>query len=61
MAQRGFRNFVLLNGHGGNISKLAIVAELSTYLKSPALKVVGVTYRDLVNKEIEDILETDLG
>lgn len=61
MAAHGFRNFILLNGHGGNISKISVIAEKLRYRPGPLLKVVGITYWHLIEKEIQSIRETPLG
>ena len=61
MAAHGFRNFILLNSHGGNTNQVALMAENLRYRPGPALKVVAVTYWHLISKEIQDIRETPLG
>lgn len=61
MAAHGFRNFILLNGHGGNVSKISLMAEKLRYRPGALLKVVGVTYWDLIGQEIKSIRETPLG
>ena len=61
MADHGFRNFILLNSHGGNINKVALMAEKLRYRPGPVLKVAAVTYWHLIGKEIQDIRETPLG
>ncbi len=61
MAHHGFRNFILLNGHGGNISKIAIMTEKLRYLPGAQLKVVGISYWHLIAEEIKTIRETPLG
>ncbi len=61
LAHHGFRNFILLNGHGGNTSKIAVLVEKLRYRPGPVLKVVGVTYWNLIGEEIKTIRETPLG
>lgn len=61
MAHHGFRKFLLLNAHGGNISKLSIIVEKLQHRLSPDCKVVGITYWDLIAEEIRSIRETGLG
>jgi creatinine amidohydrolase len=61
VAAHGFRNFILLNSHGGDINKVAVIAEKLRYRPNPVLKVVAVTYWHLIAKEIRDIRETPLG
>lgn len=61
LAQHGFRKFILLNGHGGNTSKIAVMVESLRYRPGPILKVVGVTYWHLIREEIKSIRETPLG
>jgi creatinine amidohydrolase len=61
MAEHGFRSFVLLNGHGGNINKISLMAEKLRYRKGPPLKIVGITYWHLIAEEIKAIRETPLG
>jgi creatinine amidohydrolase len=61
MAEHGFRNFILLNSHGGNSTKVALMAEELRFRPGPLLKVVAVTYWHLIGKEIQDIRETPVG
>jgi creatinine amidohydrolase len=61
MSEHGFRNFILLNGHGGNVNKISLMAEKLSYRPGPKLKVVGITYWHLISREIQDIRETPLG
>jgi creatinine amidohydrolase len=61
MSEHGFRNFILLNGHGGNVNKISLMAEELSYRDGPQLKVVGVTYWHLISAEIRAIRETPLG
>lgn len=61
MAEHGFRNFILLNGHGGNIAKISLMAEKLRYRPGPLLKVVGVTYWHLISGEIQAIRQSPLG
>lgn len=61
MAEHGFRNFILLNGHGGNISKISVLAEKLRFRPGPPLKVVGITYWHLIGEEIKSIRQTPLG
>ena len=61
MAAHGFRKFILLNGHGGNIGKIAIMAEKLRYQPGPLLKVIGITYWHLISQEIQSIRETPMG
>jgi creatinine amidohydrolase len=61
MAEHGFSNFILLNGHGGNVNKISLMAEKLSYRLGPTLKVVGITYWHLISKEIQTIRETPLG
>ncbi|TAM83068.1 MAG: creatininase family protein [Acidobacteria bacterium] len=61
MAEHGFRNFILLNSHGGNINKVSLVAEKLRYKLGPSSKVVGVTYWHLVGEEIQSIRDTPVG
>jgi len=61
LAHHGFQKFMLLNGHGGNITKLDILTEKLRYRGNPNLKVVAVTYWHLIEKEIAAIRETPLG
>jgi creatinine amidohydrolase len=61
MAEHGFRSFLLLNSHGGNIAKISLMAEALRYRPGPHLKVVGVTYWDLIGEEIRSIRESPLG
>jgi len=61
MAEHGFRSFALLNGHGGNINKISLMAEKLRYRRGPPLKVVGITYWHLIAEEIRAIRESPLG
>jgi creatinine amidohydrolase len=61
LAQHAFRNFLLLNAHGGNMTKISIIVEKLSYRMVPRIKVVGVTYWDLIQAEIKQIRETPLG
>jgi creatinine amidohydrolase len=61
MAEHGFRNFILLNSHGGNTNKVSLMAEKLRYRLGPALKVVAVTYWHLISEEIQAIRETPIG
>lgn len=61
MAHHGFRKFLLLNAHGGNISKVAIMVEKLQHRLGPDCKIVGITYWDLITREIRTIRETPLG
>ncbi|MEO6982587.1 MAG: creatininase family protein [Edaphobacter sp.] len=61
MAHHGFKNILLLNGHGGNANKIGIIAEKLRYRQGPPLNVVGVTYWHLIREEIRDIRETSAG
>lgn len=61
MAEHGFKKFILLNSHGGNTNKVALMAEKLRYKLGPEVKVVAVTYWHLIGKEIQDIRETALG
>ena len=61
MAEHGFRNFILLNSHGGNTNKVSLMAEKLRYKLGPASKVVAVTYWHLIGEEIQTIRETPLG
>jgi creatinine amidohydrolase len=61
MSEHGFRNFILLNGHGGNVNKISLMAEKLSYRHGPNLKVVGITYWHLISEEIQAIRETPLG
>ena len=61
MAEHGFRNFLLLNSHGGNTTKVSLMAEKLRYRLGPKVKVVGVTYWHLIAEEIRAIRETPLG
>lgn len=61
MTEHGFRNFILLNGHGGNVNKISIMVEKLSYRHGPQLKVVGVTYWHLISQEIQGIRETLVG
>jgi creatinine amidohydrolase len=61
MAKHGFRNFILLNSHGGNVTKVSIMAEKLRYRPGPLIKVVGVTYWNLISEEIAGIRESALG
>ena len=61
MVEHGFRSFALLNGHGGNINKISLMAEKLRYRSGPPLKVVGITYWHLIAEEIRAIRESPLG
>jgi len=61
MAEHGFKNFILLNSHGGNINKVTLMAEKLRYRPGPLLKVVAVTYWHLIGEEIQGIRETPPG
>ena len=61
MAEHGFKNFILLNSHGGNVNKVSLMAEKLRYKLGPASKVVAVTYWHLISEEIKSIRETPLG
>jgi creatinine amidohydrolase len=61
MAHHGFKNILLLNGHGGNTNKIAIIAEKLRYRQGPPLNAVGVTYWHLIRDEIREIRETPIG
>jgi len=61
LAHHGFRKFMLLNGHGGNVNKLDVLAEKLRYGGNSNLKVVSVTYWHLIQKEIEAIRESPIG
>ena len=61
MAEHGFRNFILLNSHGGNTNKVSLMAEKLRYKLGPAVKVVAVTYWHLISEEIQTIRETPIG
>ncbi len=61
MAEHGFRNFLLLNSHGGNTAKVSLMAEKLRYRLGPKVNVVAVTYWHLIGEEIREIRETPLG
>ena len=61
MARHGFRRFLLLNGHGGNIEKISIAAENVSYFPGLQLQAIAVTYWHLIQKEIRAVRETPLG
>ncbi len=61
LAEHGFRKYLLLNSHGGNIAKLSIMTEKLRYRLGSDFKVVGVTYWHLIGGEIREIRETPLG
>jgi creatinine amidohydrolase len=61
MSEHGFRNFILLNSHGGNTNKVSLMAEKLRYKLGPAVKVVAVTYWHLISEEIQAIRETPIG
>ena len=61
MAEHGFRNFILLNSHGGNTNKVSLMAEKLRYKLGPTTKVVAVTYWHLITEEIQSIRETPIG
>jgi creatinine amidohydrolase len=61
MAEHGFRNFILLNSHGGNTNKVSLMAEKLRYKLGPTVKVVAVTYWHLISEEIQSIRETPIG
>lgn len=61
MAEHGFRNFILLNSHGGNVNKVSLMAEKLRYKLGPSVKVVAVTYWHLISEEIQTIRETPIG
>jgi creatinine amidohydrolase len=61
MAEHGFRRFILLNGHGGNVNKISLMAENLSYQHGAKLKVIGITYWHLITEEIKAIRETPLG
>lgn len=61
MFAHGFKNVLLLNGHGGNTDKISIMAEKLTYRLGSQAKVAGVTYWHLIRKEIQEIRETERG
>ncbi|HXH48125.1 MAG TPA: creatininase family protein [Terriglobia bacterium] len=61
MAEHGFRNFILLNSHGGNTNKVSLMAEKLRYKLGPTVKVVAVTYWQLIGEEIQAIRETPIG
>lgn len=61
MAEHGFKNFILINSHGGNVNKVSLMAEKLRYKLGPASKVVAVTYWHLISEEIKSIRETSLG
>jgi creatinine amidohydrolase len=61
MSEHGFRNFILLNSHGGNTNKVSLMAEKLRYRLGPAVKVVAVTYWHLISEEIQTIRETPIG
>ncbi len=61
MAEHGFRNFILLNSHGGNVNKVSLMAEKLRYKLGPTVKVAAVTYWHLIGEEIQAIRETPLG
>ena len=56
LVRHGFRNVLLLNGHGGNIAALTVaVNELAVELDAP---IATATYFILAQQEIANILET---
>ncbi|HET7214650.1 MAG TPA: creatininase family protein [Terriglobia bacterium] len=61
LAEHGFRNFILLNSHGGNVNKVSLMAEKLRYKLGPTVKVVAVTYWHLIGEEIQTIRETPIG
>lgn len=61
MFKHGFYRFILLNGHGGNVNKISLMAENLSYQHGSKLKVVGITYWHLITQEIKAIRETPLG
>lgn len=61
MAAHGFGKFILLNSHGGNEAKISIMAEKLRYRPGPPLKVVGVTYWNLIGEEIRGIRQSARG
>lgn len=61
MFKHGFHRFILLNGHGGNVNKISLMAESLSYQHETKLKVVGITYWHLITQEIKAIRETPLG
>jgi creatinine amidohydrolase len=61
MAEHGFRRFILLNGHGGNVNRISLMAENLSYQPGAKLKVVGITYWHLITQEIKAIRETGHG
>jgi creatinine amidohydrolase len=61
MAHHGFRRILLLNGHGGNTTKISIICEKLRYRHGPEISAVGVTYWHLIREEIKAIRETPMG
>jgi creatinine amidohydrolase len=61
MAEHGFRNFILLNSHGGNVNKVSIMAEKLRYKLGSTVKVAAVTYWHLIGEEIQAIRQTPIG
>jgi len=62
MAEHGFRNFILLNGHGGNINKISLMAEALRFRRGgDPLKVVGISYWHLITEDIKSIRESPIG
>lgn len=61
LAKHSFRNFLLLNAHGGNMAKISLIAEKLRYRQALPVKVVGVTYWELISEEIKNIRESPLG
>jgi creatinine amidohydrolase len=59
LVRHGFRNVLLLNGHGGNIAALTVaVNELAVELEAP---IATATYFILAQQEIGKILEVQKG
>lgn len=61
MAEHEFHNFILLNGHGGNVNKISIICEKLRYRQGPGFTIAGVTYWHLISEEIQGIRESPLG
>jgi len=61
IARHGFRRFLLLNAHGGNIALISTLTDILRYETNPGIRAVGVTYWHLIAGEIASIRDSPLG
>ncbi len=63
LAVAGFRKFVMLNGHGGNMLpiQMALQALKNRFRQENALIVCGLNYWNLASRELQEIRESAIG